>query len=272
MASTRQRSRARPSTLLTVYYTSHQPHLHLTRRTSPTWPSQRRHPHHRPRVHQGLHRYGPMNMLTIARTRTQERDALRARRRLRMGTLTLPRAGHRDAEAGELVPDHRRNLEDIRRIGWRCKKRQMTLPQMRGLRDTDEWARQMRRGRSLLDRRAMTPAIRDAESTTILPTALVQGEIRPGRSGIATARLPLPGGTIHRHGTAPVQINGPGLTIQGGPGLGEITVGHLDGMIPPVAVTMIGAAILGGSRHPVPAQEGPRGARCLSRTLKENRP
>ena len=141
---------------------------------------------------------------------------------------------------------------------------------MNGLQYIDVWAHKRRRERLLRDRRAQPPAIMDVECTIILPTALTQGEIRPGQRGTAIARQPLPGGTIHRRGTTQVLLNGPGMTILGGPGTGEITAGIPHGMTPLVRMTMIGAVSRGGGRHPVPAQEGPRGARCLSRTLKEN--
>ena len=78
----------------------------------------------------------------------------------------------------------------------------------------------------------------------------------------------LPGGTIQRRGTTMVLINGPTMMIHDGLGTDGSTDGVQLGADHPVPATMIGAEHHGGRRHPVPAQEGPRGAWCLVQMKK----
>ena len=138
-----------------------------------------------------------------------------------------------------------------------------TKSQVSGLLFIDGWARRGHRERSRHDRRAQPQVLEEAKSTTIPRPTLPRGENLPGRRETATAMQLLPDGTIQRRGMTMVLINGPTMMIHDGPGTDGSTDGGRLGADHPVTATLIGAEHRGGSRHPVPAQEGPRGAWCL---------
>ena len=227
-------------------------------------------PHrHRPRALRSLHRSGEMSTRIIDRTRMHERDVLPAETGRWTGALSPSRADRQDGQTEEIVPDHRRDhLRQNHRIGRLCKRNWTMLSQTNGLRYIDGWARRVHRERSRRGRRALTPVPREAKRTIIPRPTLARGEILPGQRGTATAMPPLQDGTIHRRGTTPVLINGPEVIIHDGLGTGGSTDGNQPGADHLVPVTMIGAMYHGGGRHPVPAQEGPRGVWCLVLKMK----
>ena len=205
-----------------------------------------------------------MSTRITERTRTQERDAQRAVIRLWREVPSPSRADRHEERTEEAVPDHRGDsLVQTTQTGAPCRRKMTTKSQVIGLVYTDGWARQEHRERSRHDRRAQTQVLEEAKSTTIPRPTLSRGENLPGRRETATAMQLLPDGTIQRRGTTMVLINGPTMMIHDGLGTDGSTDGVQLGADHPVPATMIGAEHHGGRRHPVPAQEGPRGAWCL---------
>ena len=136
------------------------------------------------------------------------------------------------------------------------------------LRFTDGWARRerpgpLRRGRLVLDQ------VLDAvKSTTIPRLSQLRGGILLGLRETAIAMQLLQGGTIQRRGTTEALINGPVMTNRNGPGADGSADWMVLGADPPARATLIGAMCHGVGRHPVPTQEGPRGAWCLVQLKK----
>ena len=128
---------------------------------------------------------------------------------------------------------------------------------------SEGWARQEHLERSQPDRRVLTQVLGVAKCPTTPRPLLPHGENHHGRKGTAIATQLLPGGTIQSRGMTMVPINGPTTIIHAGPGTTGSTDGAPNGAGNLVPARLIGAKYLGGSRHPVPAQEGPRGAWCL---------
>ena len=140
--------------------------------------------------------------------------------------------------------------------------------QKSGLLFTDGWARWEHLERSQHDRHALAQVLEEAKSTTIPRLSQLRGGILLGLRETAIAMQLLQGGTIQRRGTTGALINGPAMTNHDGPGANGSADWMVLGADPPAQATLIGAMCHGVGRHPVPTQEGPRGAWCLVQLKK----